>query len=313
MLDMKIMITGGMGFIGSHLCDCLINVHDIIVVSKSQSKKDNLTQVLSKIKIEYLDITDFSKLEKIICKHNPEVIIHLAGQTSHSQSFENPIYDIDINAKSTLYILETIRKHNLQCKFVLGSTFIVIGKPTQFPINEETPCFPTTIYGTNRLTSENFCKIYHDVHGLDTVTFRITNSFGPREQYLTTKNAINHLIYKAFKGMEITIYNNGKFFRDLIYVSDVVNAIKIIMLKGKPGNLYWISSNAKTWFYEFGEILHKLTNAPVVYVDPPKYTKQVDVGNFLVDNSKLRSLGWEAKISLEDGIKETLEYFHNLK
>ena len=307
------MITGGMGFIGSHLCDNLVDDHEIIILTKSESKKINLKESLSKIQIENLDITNFSKLEKVILKHKPEIIIHLAGQTSHAKSFENPIYDIDINAKSTLCILETIRSNNLNCKFILGSTFIVIGKPTQLPVNEETPCFPTTIYGTNRLTSENFCKIYHDVHGLDTVTFRITNSFGPREQYLTTKNAINHLIYKAFKGMEITIYNNGKFFRDLIYVSDVVNAIKIIMLKGKPGNLYWISSNAKTWFYEFGEILHKLTNAPVVYVDPPKYTKQVDVGNFLVDNSKLRSLGWEAKISLEDGIKKTLEYFYNLK
>ena len=310
---MKIMITGGMGFIGSHLCDNLVDDHEIIVVSKSESKKDNLKQTLSKIKIEYLDITNFSKLEKVILKHKPEIIIHLAGQTSHAKSFENPIYDIDINAKSTLCILETIRSNNLNCKFILGSTFIVIGKPTQLPVNEETPCFPTTIYGTNRLASEFFCKIYHDVHGLDTLIFRITNSFGPREQYLTTKNAVNHLIYKAFKGMEITIYNNGKFFRDLIYVSDVISAIKSIMLKGKPGNLYWISSNTKTWFYEFGEILQKLTNTPVVYVDPPQYTKQVDVGNFLVDNSKLCSLGWKPKISLEDGIKETLEYFRNLK
>jgi nucleoside-diphosphate-sugar epimerase len=113
--------------------------------------------------------------------------------------------------------------------------------------------------------------------------------------------------------MEITIYNNGKFFRDLIYVDDVIYAIKTIMLKGKSGNLYWISSNTKTWFYDFGEILKKLTNTPVVYVEPPKYTKQVDVGNFLVDNSKLCSLGWKPKISLESGIRKTLEYFHTIK
>jgi len=194
----------------------------------------------------------------------------------------------------------------------LGSTFIVIGKTHNLPINEETPCFPTTIYGTNRLASENYCKIYHDVHGLDTMIFRITNSFGPREQYLTTKNAINHLIYKAFKGMEITIYNNGNFFRDLIYVDDVITAIKSIMLKGKSGNLYWISSNIKTWFYELGEILENLTDTPVVYIDPPQYTKQVDVGNFLVDNSKLCSLGWKPDIPLENGIKKTLNYFQSL-
>jgi len=312
-MNMKIMITGGMGFIGSHLCDNLVDDHEIIILTKSESKKINLKESLSKIQIENLDITNFSKLEKVILKHKPEIIIHLAGQTSHAKSFENPIYDIDINAKSTLCILETIRSNNLNCKFILGSTFIVIGKPTQLPVNEETPCFPTTIYGTNRLASENYCKIYHDVHGLDTVIFRITNSFGPREQYLTTKNAINHLIYKAFKGMEITIYNNGKFFRDLIYVDDVISAIKSIMLKGQSGNLYWISSNTKTWFYELGEILEKLTDTPVVYIDPPQYTKQVDVGNFLVDNSKLCSLGWKPSIPLENGIKKTLDYFQSLK
>ena len=307
------MITGGMGFIGSHLCDNLVDDHEIIILTKSESKKINLKESLSKIQIENLDITNFSKLEKVILKHKPEIIIHLAGQTSHAKSFENPIYDIDINAKSTLCILETIRSNNLNCKFILGSTFIVIGKPTQLPVNEETPCFPTTIYGTNRLASENYCKIYHDVHGLNTVIFRITNSFGPREQYLTTKNAINHLIYKAFKGMEITIYNNGKFFRDLIYVDDVISAIKSIMLKGQSGNLYWISSNTKTWFYELGEILEKLTDTPVVYIDPPQYTKQVDVGNFLVDNSKLCSLGWKPSIPLKNGIKKTLDYFQSLK
>ena len=312
-MNMKIMITGGMGFIGSHLCDNLVADHEIIILTKSESKKNNLKESLSKIQIENLDITNFSKLEKVILKHKPEIIIHLAGQTSHAKSFENPIYDIDINAKSTLCILETIRSNNLNCKFILGSTFIVIGKPTQLPVNEETPCFPTTIYGTNRLASENYCKIYHDVHGLDTIIFRITNSFGPREQYLTTKNAINHLIYKAFKGMEITIYNNGKFFRDLIYVDDVISAIKSIMLKGQSGNLYWISSNNKTWFYQLGEILEKLTDTPVVYIDPPQYTKQVDVGNFLVDNSKLCSLGWKPSIPLQNGIKKTLDYFQSLK
>ena len=312
-MNMKIMITGGMGFIGSHLCDNLVTDHEIVILTKSESKKINLKESLSKIQIENLDITNFSKLETVILKHKPEIIIHLAGQTSHAKSFENPIYDIDINAKSTLCILETIRSNNLNCKFILGSTFIVIGKPTQLPVNEETPCFPTTIYGTNRLASENYCKIYHDVHGLDTIIFRITNSFGPREQYLTTKNAINHLIYKAFKGMEITIYNNGKFFRDLIYVDDVISAIKSIMLKGQSGNLYWISSNNKTWFYQLGEILEKLTDTPVVYIDPPQYTKQVDVGNFLVDNSKLCSLGWKPSIPLQNGIKKTLDYFQSLK
>jgi UDP-glucose 4-epimerase len=95
----------------------------------------------------------------------------------------------------------------------------------------------------------------------------------------------------------------------LIFVSDVVSAISIIIKKGKPGNLYWISSSKKTWFYQFGKYLEELTKTKIKYVPSPKYTKKVDVGNFVVDNSKLKSLGWKPSTSVKEGIKETLKYF----
>ena len=242
-------------------------------------------------------------------KNQPDIVIHLAGETSHSKSFENPLYDLDVNTKSTLYILEKIKSLNLKCRFVLGSTFIVVGRPLQLPVNEESTCNPTTIYGTNRLASESYCRIYNSVYGLDTVIFRITNSFGPREQIIANKNAINYLIHKAFKGEEITIYDQGKFFRDLVYVSDVVSGIDTITKKGKSGELYWISSGKKTWFYELGKWLEELTHSKVKYVESPNYTKKVDVGNFVVDNSKLKSLGWDIETSVKEGIKKTLDHF----
>ena len=311
---MKIMITGGMGFIGSHLCEqLLIEKHDLVVLTKSFLKKHNIANISKKIKIEKIDVTDFKRLGQSIQKNKPNVIIHLAGQTSHSQSFEQPLNDIDSNAKSTLFILEEIRKSKLKCRFILGSTFIVIGRPQKIPIDEKTPCWPTTVYGANRLASEHYCKIYHEVYGLDTVTFRITNSFGPREQVISTKNAVNFLIYEAFKGNIITIFKKGKFFRDLIYISDVISGIKTIMKKGKSGELYWISSGKKIWFYELAKLLEKLTNAKVKFVKTPNYTKKVDVGNFVVNNSKLRSLGWKPKMNLDEGIKKTLEYFKSQK
>ena len=308
------MITGGMGFIGSHLCEqLLIEKHDLVVLTKSFLKKHNIANISKKIKIEKIDVTDFKRLGQSIQKNKPNVIIHLAGQTSHSQSFEQPLNDIDSNAKSTLFILEEIRKSKLKCRFILGSTFIVIGRPQKIPIDEKTPCWPTTVYGANRLASEHYCKIYHEVYGLDTVTFRITNSFGPREQVISTKNAVNFLIYEAFKGNIITIFKKGKFFRDLIYISDVISGIKTIMKKGKSGELYWISSGKKIWFYELAKLLEKLTNAKVKFVKTPNYTKKVDVGNFVVNNSKLRSLGWKPKMNLDEGIKKTLEYFKSQK
>ncbi len=311
---MKIMITGGMGFIGSHLCEqLLIEKHDLVVLTKSFLKKHNISNISKKIKIEKIDVTDFKTLGQSIHKNKPDVIIHLAGQTSHSQSFEQPLNDIDSNAKSTLFILEEIRKSKLKCRFILGSTFIVIGRPQKIPVDEKTPCWPTTIYGVNRLASEHYCKIYHEVYGLDTVIFRTTNSFGPREQVISTKNAVNFLIYEAFKGNTITIFKKGKFFRDLIYISDLISGIKTIMKKGKSGDLYWISSGGKIWFYELGKLLEKLTDAKVKFVKTPNYTKKVDVGNFVVNNSKLRSLGWKPKMNLDEGIKKTLEYFKSQK
>jgi len=302
------MITGGAGFIGSHLCDLLLkNRHQIIVLSRNK-KNENIAHLKNKIKVENVDITNFLKLGKILQKYKPDVIIHLAGETSHSRSFENPLYDVDVNSKSTLFMLEKIRQLNFKCKFILGSTFIVVGRPTKLPVNENTPCFPTTVYGINRLSSEYFCEIYHRLYGLDTVTFRITNSFGPREQIIPKKNAINFLISQSFKGEKITIYDHGKFFRDLIYVSDVVSAISILIKKGKSGNLYWISSGKKTWFYQFGKYLEDLTKTKVKYVPSPNYTKKVDVGNFVVDNTKLKSLGWKPSTTIKQGIKETLNY-----
>ena len=312
---MRLLITGGLGFIGSHLVDSLSKKsYKIKILTKTLSKKDNIKNS-SNIQIEKIDLVNFKRLGQIIEKFKPDMIIHLAGNTSHSKSFEKPLEDIESNAKTTLFMLEKIRELGLPCKFVLGSTFIVIGKPKKLPVTENTPCNPTTIYGTNRLASEHYCKIYHDVYRINTVVFRITNSFGPREQTIPSKNAVNYLIHNAFKGNTVTIYNRGKFFRDLIYISDVVSGIETIINKGKSGELYWISSGKKLWFYELANLLEKLTNCKVKFVATPKYTKKTDVGNFVVDNSKLKSIGWKPKISTKDGIKKTLEYFEdsNLK
>ena len=309
---LKLLITGGLGFVGSHLVDSLVKKnHKIMILTKTLSKKKNIKKSAKKIQIEKMDLTNFQQLGKIIEKFKPDVIIHLAGNASHSKSFENPLKDIDSNAKTTLFMLEKIRKLNTQCKFILGSTFIVIGKPKKLPVNENTPCNPTTIYGTNRLSSEYFCKIYHEVYGLHTNIFRITNSYGPREQIIPKKNAVNFLIYKSFKKEEISIYNQGKFFRDFIYIDDVISGINIILKKGKSGELYWISSGKRTWFYEFGDILEKTTGCKVKYSETPVYTKKVDVGNFVVSNSKLRKLGWSPKISVDVGVKKTLKFFQS--
>ncbi len=308
---LKILVTGGLGFIGSHLCENLVHDNnEIIIFTRQIENKSKIIELLPNTKIEQIDVTDFDKLSDRIQNHEPDIIFHLAGETSHQNSFKNPMYDVDVNSKSTLCILETLRNSSLNSKFILGSTFIVTGKPEELPVTENSKNTPTTIYGVNRLSSEYYCNIYKNVYGLDTMSFRITNAFGPREQYITpTKNALNYLIYQAYLGKDVTIYNNGQFFRDIIFVTDVISALQAIMKRGKSGNLYWISSYKKTWFYEIAQWLKELTNCKIKYVDPPAYTSKVDVGNFVVDNSKLKSLGWDLKISIKDGIQHTLDYF----
>jgi len=306
---MKIIITGGLGFVGSHLAEKLCQKHNVVIFTKSFSKINNVKNFKNKVKIEKIDVINFSKFGSRIKKHKPDIIIHLAGITSHSASFDSPLLDIDSNAKSTLFILETIRKLNYKCKFILGSTFIVIGRPKKLPVNEDSICNPTTIYGTNRLASEYYCKIYHKMYGLDTRIFRITNAYGPREQIIPKKNAVNFLINQSFQGEKITIFNDGKFFRDLIYISDVISGIQTIIKKGKSGETYWISSSKKIWFYDLGKKLKKLTNSKLIFIKTPIYTKKMDVGNFVASNKKLKSLGWKPSVNINEGLKKTIEFF----
>ena len=197
--------------------------------------KNKIFHIFYKIKIEYVDMTDYKELENCIERNLPNVIFHLAGETSHKKSFENPLYDVDVNTKSTLCILEKIKNLNLKCKFILGSTFIVIGKPEKLPINEETPCNPTTIYGTNRLSSEIYFKIYNNVYGWILRHSELQIHLGQDKS--SYKNAVIYLIFKAFKGEELTIYNEGKILSGFVYISDVVSALNTIMLKVNPESL----------------------------------------------------------------------------
>jgi len=307
----RILILGGLGFVGSNLAEDLVSKgHELILVSRDNRKIQNIANIMDKVKIDYGDITSFSWLEKIVLKYEPDVIFHLAGQLTTYESFEKPLYDVDVNSKSTLVLLETIRKLDKSCRFILGSTFWVVGRPESLPINEETPCNPVNIYAADRLASENYCKIYHRVYDIDALVMRLTNTFGIREQYDNPrKAALNYLIYRGYKGETIPIYDKGRFFRDYIYVSDVVSAAETIMEKGKSGECYFVGTGVKTWFYEIGKWLEELTPGKVVYVESPEFHKRINVGDIVIDNTRVKSLGWNWKVSVKEGIKKVLHYY----
>jgi len=310
-----ILITGGLGFIGSNLAESLVKKnHSVLLVSKTDKKKQNIINFVEKVEVKYGDVTDFNWIQGIITKYRPDIIFHFAGQLTTYESFERPFYDVDVNSKSTLAILEAIRQLQKPCRFILGSTFWVVGHPRQLPINEETPCYPLNIYGADRLASEHYCKIYKAVYDLDTLVMRLTNTFGVKEQYDNPrKAALNFLLYRGFKGQDIPIYSQGKFFRDYVYISDVVSAAEIIMEKGKAGECYFVGTGEKTWFYKIGEWLEKLTDGKVVYVEPPEFHQRIDVGNIVIDNNKIRGLGWDWKVTVKEGLERTLQYYQQMR
>lgn len=310
----NVLITGGLGFVGSNLAEDLVEKgYQVVLVSRSNRKLQNIASIVNKVKLEYGDVTDFNWLGETVLKHKPDVIFHFAGQLTSYESFEKPLYDVDVNSKSTIVLLEAVRKLKAPCRFILGSTLWVVGRSKGFPINEETPCHPLNIYVANRLASEHYCKIYNEVYDMDTLVMRLTNTFGIKEQYDNPKKAaLNALIYKGYKGQTIPIYDEGKFFRDYIYISDIVSAAEIIMEKGKAGECYFAGTGVKTWFYEVSRWLEELTKGNVVYVKSPDYHKRINVGNIVVDNTKIRSLGWSWQVSVKDGIKKTLEYYKEI-
>jgi len=310
----NVLITGGLGFIGSNLAEDLAKKdYQLVLISRSDRKLRNISSILDKVTLEYGDITDFNWLGEMVLKHKPDVIFHFAGQLTSYESFEKPLYDVDANSKSTIALLEAVRKLKTPCRFILGSIFWVVGRSKGVPVNEETPCHPLNIYAANRLASEHYCKIYHEVYDTDTLVMRLANTFGIKEQHDNLKKAaLNGLIYKGYKGETIPIYSEGKFFRDYIFSSDVVSAAEIIMEKGKAGECYFAGSGIKTWFYAIGQWLEELTKGKVVYIESPDYHKRINVGNIIVDNTKIRRLGWNWQVSVKEGIEKTLEYYKQI-
>jgi len=310
----SVLITGGFGFVGSNLAEDLVKKgYRVVLLSRGKSKEQNIAGIAGKVAVEYADVTDFSLLERVILKHEPDVVFHLAGQLTTYESFERPLYDVDVNSKSTLVLLEAIRKLKKNCRFILGSTFWVVGRPRKLPINEETPCNPLNVYAVDRLASEHYCKVYNAVYDLDALVMRLTNTFGAKEQFSNPKKAaLNNLIYRGYKGGEVPIYDKGRFYRDYIYVSDVVSAAEAIMAKGKSAEVYFVGTGVKTWFYQIGEWIEELTTGKVVYIKSPDYHKRINVGNIVVDNTKISRLGWNWTVTVREGIEKTLKYYKEI-
>ena len=302
----KVMIIGGLGFIGSYLAEeCVKRGYEVTIVSRSESKIKNVEMVKGSVKVVVKDLKDVGGEVKGF-----DYIFNLAGSTDNYSIIEGePYKDIDVNCNSTIALLEACKEHNPKARIIFASTFFVNGRVEKLPVTPESKCSPLGLYGATRLAAEQFCHIYHNIFDLDVVILRFSNVFGPREQISKKKAGFNFLVNLAVGGEEIPLYDNGDFFRDYIFVTDVVDASLVAAEKGETNKVYYVARGEFVKFKELIDIVVKETGVKIKPITPPDFHKRVGIKDFVCDVSGLKGLGWEPKVSLDEGIKRTVDYY----
>lgn len=313
MKNKKILITGITGFIGSNLAHSFSNKNwDIYGTYRKEKRLHRLKGIINKINLIKDDSGTFKTLLEAISSENFDIIIHLAAQTSHTFSLNNPIVDLETNLLSTIKILEIIKKQNKPPYLILASSKGVTGKAKILPVNEKSPNNPEDPYSIHKLALENYGRVYAQKYGLNICVFRLTNVYGPRQQIISPqKGFINFFIGQGIQGKKLKIFGDGKQIRDISYVDDVINAI-VFASEQKPDgyNLFYLGTNNSVSIRDIATEISSLTGTSTEFVPYPAEFKSIEVGNFLVDYSKAHKiLGWKPETEWKNGLKQTVEFY----
>ena len=312
----KILITGGLGFIGSNLVRRLVHFDNTVTVVDSLIPEyggnlRNLHDLRDKIVLNLSDVRDPFSINELI--KGQDYLFNLAGQTSHLDSMNDPFTDLDINAKAQLSILEACRKNNPGIRIVFASTRQIYGKPQYLPVDEKHPLNPVDVNGINKIAGEQYHLLYNEAHGIRSSVLRLTNTYGPRMRIKDARQTflgiwIRNLIEKK----PIQVYGDGQQRRDYNYVDDLVDALILGASESKAiGKVYNLGAPDPMSLSETAKIMcHGIEGASWNLVPFPESRKAIDVGDFTCDyRSFSTTFGWEPKIKFEEGIKKSLEYF----
>ena len=312
----KILITGGLGFIGSNLARKLVEHGNFITLVDSLIPEyggnlRNVHDIQDKITISLSDVRDIAAINDLIKGH--DFLFNLAGQTSHLDSMHDPITDLDINAKAQLSILEACRKYNPYIRIVFASTRQIYGKPRYLPVDEKHPRHPVDVNGINKIAGEQYHLLYQEVYGITSSVLRLTNTYGPRMRIKDARQTfLGVWIRNLLQGKPIQVFGDGKQRRDYNYVEDVLDALLIAATeKNAIGKVYNLGAHDPLSLEDTAKIMCKEIDAAEYQMIPfPKDRKAIDVGDFICDYSAFcNQFGWEPKVSFEEGIQRSIEYF----
>lgn len=312
----KILITGGLGFMGSNLAHRLaaLGARTTIIDNFQPGHGANMRNIHGiedKVTVNICDIRDQHAVEHFV--KGQDIIFHIAAQTSHTDSMKDPFPDIDINCRGNAIFLEAVKTLNPSARIVYTSTRAVYGAPVSNPATEDIRPNPVDIYGVNKYAGEAYHMIYHRAHGIPVVILRFSNGYGPRAQIAHAKFGIlNFFVGMVLRKETIKIFGDGSQLRDYTYVDDMMNAYLLAGMKDEAvGKTYNVSAEDGIKFIEMVETLIRISGQGSYELVPwPAEYKNIEVGDFVADSSRIRNeLGWEPVEEFEPGIKKTFDYF----
>lgn len=299
--DQTILVTGGAGFIGSHLAAALVDDNDVrIFDSLTSGARTNIPAGATLIEG---DIRNSESLARAI--EGVDLIFHKAALVSVQRSIEMPLTSHDVNVTATLELLEAARNEN--ARVVLASSAAIYGQPTQLPIEEEDPKTPTSPYGLEKLTIDHYARQYHDLYGLDTVVLRYFNAYGPRQTASDYSGVISIFLQQARNDEPLTIHGDGKQTRDFVFVDDIVHANLLAAETDTTGDAYNIGTGHSVTIRELAETVIEITDSSseIVYSDD----RDGDIRHSKPAIEKAEDeLGYEPRVSLTEGLEQTTNH-----
>jgi UDP-glucose 4-epimerase len=312
----NVMITGGLGFIGSNLAHRLIELGSNILIVDSLDpfcggNYYNIGEIEDRITVKIMDISDESSMRDLVKER--QYIFNLAGQVSHIDSMNDPYKDLHDNCRGQLSLLEACRKENPGVKIVFASTRQIYGVPQQLPVDEKHPFNCVDINGVNKLTAEWYHTLYNRVYGLRTVSLRLTNTYGPRQLMRHSRQGfIAWFLRQAIEDKQIQIFGSGKQVRDLNYVDDVCEAFLLAAVSDQAdGSVFNLGSGEPISLFELTKLLLDITKLGSYKLVPfPNDRKKIDIGDYHADYSKIKkTLGWKPLTLIREGLEKTVEFY----